>query len=75
LESWKITFQSSNLPVMRSQLFFSFGLEFNDFNAPVVAARRADLMGQARFVAFRAGNHIAGHKCVVAAAPAFAALA
>jgi len=45
LENWKITFQSSNLPIFQSQLFFTFGLEFNDFNAQVVAACRADLMG------------------------------
>jgi hypothetical protein len=75
LENWKMTFQSSNLPTFELWLFFAFGLEFNDFNAPVVTARRAHLMGQARFMAFWARNHVASHKCIVAAPPTLAALA
>jgi len=75
LENWKFAFQSSNLPTLRPQLFLLFGLEFNNFDASIVTARRANLMGQARLVALGAGNYVAGHKCIVAAAPAFAALA
>jgi hypothetical protein len=77
LEDWKTGRLPSNPPIFQpsgSQLFFSFGLEFNDFNAPIVTARRAHLMGQARLVAFRASDQVARHECIVAAPPAFAAL-
>jgi hypothetical protein len=55
--------------------FILFRLDFNDFDAFIVATRGADLMGQAKLMTIGAWNQISSLERMMTAPPALAALA